>query len=120
MSYHDFHIFLAMECLTGLDFIFNLSYMKKKERVNKDKVVYKSTTVKPLYSEHQRDCWKSVHYRRCSLYGGFVLNELLHLHKTYVVCTNDKYAVSILDHNSFRRNELFSLFNTSYIFIQFQ
>jgi hypothetical protein len=38
------------------------------------------STVKPLYSEHQRDRPKSVHYRRCSFYGGFTLTEPLHIY----------------------------------------
>ena len=48
-------------------------------------------TVKPLYSEHQRDPPKSVHYRRCSLYRGYVVTELYDIH-VYIQYIEDQIA----------------------------
>jgi hypothetical protein len=54
-------------------------------------------TVKPLYNEHQRDCPKSVHCRRCSLYRGFLLTERLCMYSAQWVWENEDDVIFVLE-----------------------
>jgi hypothetical protein len=54
-------------------------------------------TVKSLYNEHQRDCPKSVHYRRCSLCRGFLLTERLCMFSALWVWEKEDDVIFVLE-----------------------